>query len=671
MIVELKSRAPQNKETPDGMVEWLFKDLDEDDRASLRLIFLRLGVLDDLGPSVVQGIFKGLKGYTFESDIKNIVETLTNVAPFALDDILSQLEKAAGKSEPDMAEWLFGDLDRVSADILREHFFAVRSDRANRYAARFVAGKINSLLSGFLGIVSHSESSMVVRNFSNTPESARPLVQFFLDQKTTESSGKSAAECLMQKLDQEDYETLRKLSGVTLPEYQKESSWIDKLVSFGKWVYTVAQWLVCGLVGVVTGVLSAAWGLVKGIIDIGVIAPMHILGLTAYLLSGFTYGVEHWIAVRTFFVALASAVRHPINTFERLWNQLVKEYQTIEGPFTDCKRAEFIVRHIITTLVNIILIFVGGYGIAKGAYSAIRGAAEVAETAEILETGEGAAALEEGAEGGNVVDLNKFRAQKLGGGAPPTGGGAPPTGGGGPVAFRGDSAARAYAPAEVEPAKAPTIADVEPAEAPDTKPSESPSPQPQPYQLPLPLPVDALPKEPKKPKCGDPELPWTQVTPTLSDRGEKVVANPLTRCGPPGSSTDTSRFALPAWACVQASGKNDFWVHAHLLHGKSGAPDLHGPGDKAWNLILADKSINGTMYGFAEERAIIGTLQDQTFSYVVEPVHVADTGDRRYFAKGMKINLNRIDPVTHQVLQPIYNDTVTSGTNEPIPDKCT
>jgi outer membrane protein OmpA-like peptidoglycan-associated protein len=688
MMAELKSRASQNDETPEGMVKWLFKDMDDDDRRDLRNILMRQGVLEDIGPDLVQEIMKGLKGYTSTSDSKDIVAIFSNLAPFAVDDTLSQLEKAAGKSEAQMADWLFGDLDRVSADSLREHFFAVHSDRATRYAARFVAGKVYSNLSGVLGIFSHSESALVVRDFSSTPEAARPLVQFFFDEKTTQSSGKSAGDFLMQKLDEEDYQALRELSGVTLAEYKKESSWTDTLVSIGQWAYTIQQWLVCGLIGVVSGILEAAWGIVKGVVDIGFIAPLHLLGTVVYVISGRTFGVEHWIAVRDFFKALGTAIRHPIDTFDQLWDQLAKQYQTIEGPFADCKRAEFIVRNIVNAIVNIVLIFVGGYGIAKGAYSALKGAAEVGEAAEVLEAGEGAAALDEGGGAGSkVVKLSDYRPRPPGGG---TSGGGVSGGGGGssPFVGRGGSAYK-YNPEEfpeVDPVDAPTkTPDVKPAEVPQVDPSAKTSPGDQPNVGPegLLLPVavaDKLPKDTEPPKCGDSRLPWTVVTPTISDRGEKVVAEPLTRCGPHGSSTDLSNFSLPAWACVTAAKENtdgtkprplDTWVHAHLLHGKDGAPDLHGPGDQAWNLILTDKSINLNMFNQVEGSAILGTLQDQTFSYTVEPEHMADTGDRRYFAKGMKITLNRIDPVTRTILETMYSDTIRSGTNRVPPPNCT
>jgi outer membrane protein OmpA-like peptidoglycan-associated protein len=210
----------------------------------------------------------------------------------------------------------------------------------------------------------------------------------------------------------------------------------------------------------------------------------------------------------------------------------------------------------------------------------------------------------------------------------------------------------------------------------DLLPQEPPAPSGPPTDAGVPRPagVEDQPQPEPQPEeqidCGHPLLPWTLVTHTGIDRGERIVANPLTRCGPHGTSTDLSKFVLPGWACITAANRNAFWVHAHLLHGKDGAPDLHGPGDQAWNLILTDKSININMYNAAEEKAITGTQQDQTFYYSVEATHMSDTGDRRFFADGMRIVLNRIDPVTGRILQVIYDSTITSGTRQVPPSNC-
>jgi hypothetical protein len=170
-------------------------------------------------------------------------------------------------------------------------------------------------------------------------------------------------------------------------------------------------------------------------------------------------------------------------------------------------------------------------------------------------------------------------------------------------------------------------------------------------------------------ECGSPQLPNTVVNWTGSDRGEGMTANPLTKCGPQGSDPS---IRLPAWQCIDAANENKFWVHAHLLHGRSSKNDLHGPGNRANNLILTDKSLNGLMSSRVEQDAI-GRVhnQNQTLSYSVQAQHMANNGDRRYFADGMRIDLDRIDPVTRAVTESIFHDTIRSNNQRPVPSTCT
>ncbi|MFQ5881378.1 MAG: DUF4157 domain-containing protein [Candidatus Methylomirabilales bacterium] len=174
-------------------------------------------------------------------------------------------------------------------------------------------------------------------------------------------------------------------------------------------------------------------------------------------------------------------------------------------------------------------------------------------------------------------------------------------------------------------------------------------------------------------ECGSPTLPLTHVSFTGSDRGERMVANPLTKCRGNTTGAGPPRTRHPGWNCiVQAPGnETDFWVHAHLLHGKTGARDLHGP-DEPRNLIITDKSINRLMFTRVERDAIDRTHnQDQVLSYRVTARHLSSSGDRRYFADGMAITLNRIDPLTGQIIENIFSGTITSGVQRPVPANCT
>ena len=103
----------------------------------------------------------------------------------------------------------------------------------------------------------------------------------------------------------------------------------------------------------------------------------------------------------------------------------------------------------------------------------------------------------------------------------------------------------------------------------------------------------------------------------------------------------------------------------------TGKGDLHRPGNEAKNLIITDGSLNTRMSTRVEQDAIRRVHgQDQTLSYRVEALHVANSGDRRYFADGMRISLDRIDPVTRRVTESIFHDTIVSGKPRPIPSNC-
>ena len=183
-------------------------------------------------------------------------------------------------------------------------------------------------------------------------------------------------------------------------------------------------------------------------------------------------------------------------------------------------------------------------------------------------------------------------------------------------------------------------------------------------------------------QCGSPQLPNTVAIWTGSDRGETMTANPLTKCGPDGSDPT---IRLPGHQCIRNAPKpvdgareTDFWVHAHLLHGVSGKDDLHGPGNRPENLIITDKSLNTLMStrvenGTTSNPGAIPRIhqQNQTLSYRVAPVHVADSGDKRFFATGMRIDLDRIDPVTRAVTESIFHDTIISNKPRAIPANCT
>lgn len=151
-----------------------------------------------------------------------------------------------------------------------------------------------------------------------------------------------------------------------------------------------------------------------------------------------------------------------------------------------------------------------------------------------------------------------------------------------------------------------------PPPVPFTGPLPGPQPAPQPDVTPQPSPQTETDEEKKKKKgCGIKRLPFTVVQHEDGPlgQGKRVRASPLTRCPPvEGPGTLPAPWIYKAqFDCLAQKGQGDFWVRMHLLHGKTtNAPvrNLHGPGDKMWNLIIGDKWVNGQMYGDVETKVI-------------------------------------------------------------------
>jgi hypothetical protein len=377
----LKNRASAEGETPEGMIDWLFGDMTAEDSRELRRVLIAVGVVEDLARIVAQLVKNRLSGYTSESDSLEIYTALAEFGGTKLDAVLNQLQTLTGKGEHDMSDWLFGDMDRVNAERLRQYFFNSGSTPALAYAANWTANKIESLLSGY---TSRADSNAIVWNFSNTPTEFRIVVQERLNELTTARWGQSAEDALMEDMKQSGYEELRAIGGLRLRPYDYKPSGWEQAVGVVEWGSIVAEWVVCGVVGIITGVLSSIWEIVKGLWDI-VVAAWHLLWSLIYLISGGSAGSENWLAVKDFFRGLAKLFDKPGELWDQYWEELKLEFNTIEGAFTDCRQAEFIVRKFINAIVNIILIFVGGYGLVKGAVSAAKGLAEF--TALVREVG--------------------------------------------------------------------------------------------------------------------------------------------------------------------------------------------------------------------------------------------------------------------------------------------
>ncbi|MCG8460637.1 MAG: hypothetical protein MI919_30515, partial [Holophagales bacterium] len=379
ILKELQGRAGDHGTTPEGMVEWLFDDLTAEDERSLRAILVESEVVGHLSPKVAGEILDFLGGYTSESDSAEIWKRIQMFQGSELDGLLKDLEAASGKGPEDLEEWLFDDLDRATGERLRRHLLEKGSLHAVGYGARATAARIGSLLSGY---TSHADSSSIVRLFRETPSARRQAVLEQLDSQVSENAG----EWLMEDLSPAGYRQLLEMGGLRLPAYEDRRSWWDKALSVAEWGLVLGQWIGCGLVGVVTGLLSVLWDFLAVLGDV-LSAAKHLLGSIVYLLSGGAAGSSDWLAVKDFFAGIGALFSDPGAAFDQIWTDLKLELTTIEGPFSDCRKAEFVVRKFVNALVNTILIVAAGYGLAKGATSTAQGAAKLAAEARTVGVG--------------------------------------------------------------------------------------------------------------------------------------------------------------------------------------------------------------------------------------------------------------------------------------------
>lgn len=375
ILAELKARAAQLDQTAEGMIDWLLGDLTEEDRRELRGLLIKAAV-PDMRRLAAHEILELLSGYTSEADSSEIFGLLNQFDGSNLDALLGQLEAGAKLGTGPMALFLFGDMDRVNAERLRQQFFKQGTQKALVYAAFWTASKINSLLEGY---ASHADSSQVLWNFQSTPAPYQVIVKASLDPLTRASLGKGAGEALMENLDKSDYDTLSKEPDLKLPVWKDTRGLLRKAMGVAEWIAVYEEWIVCGVVGIVTGILSAIWEILVGVWDIGV-AVWNLIWSLIYLISGGAAGSENWLAVKEFFGGL-KALGSPGKLWDQYWEELKLEFKTIEGPLTQCRVAELAVRKFINAIVNIVLIFVAGYGLVKIGVKAVQSITELAALA--------------------------------------------------------------------------------------------------------------------------------------------------------------------------------------------------------------------------------------------------------------------------------------------------
>jgi hypothetical protein len=365
--------------------EWMISDMVTSDWRTLRdhFILVRVNGLEEI---IANEIYDLLSGYTSDDDSHEILRLFVGTSPTMgtqLSSVLSNLEVKAEKQANDMSEWLFDDLTLIDADNLSNHFFGSGSIDAIHYATHWRANKIIDLLAGWTGA---DDSTMIVRNFERTPDAMRSYVLYELDRMTRERWNEEASFTLMDNMWQSDYERLRVLVP-SLPVWNIQRNWLEGLwnvVSVGfDYLTAFIEYAVCGLAGVV-------WGIVLIIRDIIVLiwdllkAVYNLVGWVVNWASGNTLAREEAESVNGFFSSIGQFFGAPGDAISHMWNELVLESQLIEGPFRECQQAFYWMTRITNLIVNIVLIFVGGYGLAKLVAEGIEALVNLVRAGELL-----------------------------------------------------------------------------------------------------------------------------------------------------------------------------------------------------------------------------------------------------------------------------------------------
>jgi hypothetical protein len=375
----LKAQAGNNDETPDGMIDWLFGDITAEDARKLRQTLAATGVIDDLA-RITAGTIQGLRarlgnlgGLLTGSDSQAIVAAFNDFTGPRLDAFLARVGQKLGADEAGLGAAIFGKLDREPAEQLRKTFLTKGGPTANLLAIDWTVGKIFALLGPKS---SGSDSAAVAWYFEGIPAELRAIAFGRLDARLRRERSKSAEDALTESLDLPDYEAIRHMSGITLKPYVDRRPEGRKSTTVGSVLLDLLMGVGCGLIGVVTGILSVAWDLLKGIWDIAV-AAKHILFWIAYVLTDGGVGRDDKVAITEFFASFKS-LAEPGKLWKSYSESVEAEYRTIEGDYRECRRIELVVRKVVAGLVNIILVFVGGLGLAKAAVTSVRLLAEFA-----------------------------------------------------------------------------------------------------------------------------------------------------------------------------------------------------------------------------------------------------------------------------------------------------
>jgi|GEM_PF-1484323 len=379
--------ATLNESSGLEILEWMYSDMVTSDWKSLNSHFINLRVRN-VETLIAKQIYSNLSGYTSESNSIEILSLFlgdSTIAGEFLDTVLGALEAETGMTTNETAIWLLGDMSSVQGFRLSQHFFNAGSVKGIKYAGHWIASKVKDLVSGYTGI---SDSQKIVANFQRVQlVENRIYVLHEYNQLSQEEWAEEASVSLMEDMQQEDYEQLRILMPGVLPIYNIQKNWLewtwDKIVIGFDYVVSFLEYVVCGLAGVVWGVLSVVWDIIVLIWDL-IVAIKSILGLIIYAISGGKFGREDKEAVYSFFSSMGDFFSAPGDAISKMMEEVNLEASLIEGPFTECQQSFFWTSRIVNLIVNIILIFAGGYGAAKLVIEGIEGLVKLIQAGELM-----------------------------------------------------------------------------------------------------------------------------------------------------------------------------------------------------------------------------------------------------------------------------------------------
>ena len=209
---------------------------------------------------------------------------------------------------------------------------------------------------------------------------------------------------------------------------------------------------------------------------------------------------------------------------------------------------------------------------------------------------------------------------------------------------------------------------VEPAPEPTPQPKTERKPQPEPLVGPQPRSEEKEGQE----FCGSKRMPLTNVTWSTGPHGQggTVRASPLTRC--PGNTVGSLAQAstyMDQFRCIKRAGLSRTWLPLHLLHGatrRTGSRNLHGPGNKRWNIVIGDTAMNGKMYKAVED-FVINRVYDWNQVLWLESKVEAYFPGNEFFAKRIRLAWGLYSTTTNSEVSTIGGETFDSNN---VPPRC-